>query len=56
MTIVNPVVERIRELQANALAKIDRKLDISRERIGRNLDLASRIAQDERKAKRHRIS
>ena len=50
MTIVNLVVERIRELQANALARVDRKLDISRERIGRNLDLASRIAQDERKA------
>jgi len=47
---VEPVVERIRELQANALARVDRKLDISRERIGRNLDLASRIAQDERKA------
>jgi len=47
---VEPVVERIRELQAHALARVDRKLDISRERIGRNLDLASRIAQDERKA------
>ena len=47
---VEPIVERIRELQANALARVDRKLDISRERIGRNLDLASRIAQDERKA------
>jgi len=47
---VKSIVERIRELQANALARVDRKLDISRERIGRNLDLASRIAQDERKA------
>ena len=46
LTNVIPVVERIRELQAQALARVDRKLDISRERIGRNLDLASRIAQD----------
>src|SRR5215470_17468168 len=47
LTNVIPVVERIRELQAQALARVDRKLDISRERIGRNLDLASRIAQEE---------
>jgi hypothetical protein len=42
---VNPVVERIRELQAQVLARVDRKLDISRERIGRNLDEASRMAR-----------
>ena len=42
-----PVVDRIRELQEQALARVDRKLDISRERVGRNLDLASRIAQEQ---------
>jgi len=42
------VAERVRELQAAALARMDVKLDISRERVGRNLDLASRIAQQER--------
>src|SRR5262245_5773811 len=45
LTNVIPVVERIRELQAEALAKIQPKLDISRERIGRRLDLASRLAE-----------
>jgi len=39
---VKPVVERVRELQAEALARIQPKLDISRERVGRNLDEASR--------------
>ena len=47
MTKVNPVIERIRELQAHALARVDRKLDISRERIGRRLDMASRKAEDD---------
>ena len=42
---VKPVVERVRELQAEALARIQPKLDISRERVGRNLDEASRIAR-----------
>jgi hypothetical protein len=45
LTNVIPVIERIRELQAQALARVDRKLDISRERIGRRLDLASRTAE-----------
>jgi hypothetical protein len=42
--------ERVQELQAQALAKLERKLDVSRERVGRNLDLASRIAQQQGKA------
>ena len=49
LTNVIPVVDRIRELQANALARVDRKLDISRERIGRNLDEASRMARNQEK-------
>jgi hypothetical protein len=44
---VKPVVERVRELQAEALARIERKLDVSRERVGRRLDLASRKAESE---------
>jgi len=45
---VKPILERVRELQAQALARLDPKLDISRERIGRRLDMASRMAEDER--------
>jgi len=47
LTKAIPVVERIRELQEQALARVDRKLDISRERIGRRLDMASRKAEDD---------
>ncbi len=47
LTTVIPIVERIRDLQAQALARVDRKLDISRERVGRRLDLASRKAEDD---------
>src|SRR5262249_36302840 len=43
---VKPVVERVRELQAEALARIERKLDVSRERVGRRLDKASRMAEE----------
>src|SRR5262249_12807711 len=39
--------ERVQELQAQALAKLERKLDVSRERVGRRLDMASRKAEDE---------
>ena len=42
---VKPVVERIRELQAQALARLEPKLDISRERIAKRLDLASKRAE-----------
>jgi hypothetical protein len=46
---VKAVVDRIRELQEQALARVDRKLDISRERIGMRLDLASRMAEQDGK-------
>ena len=49
MRNVGPVVERIRELQEQALARLNPKLDISRERIGRNLDEASRMARNQEK-------
>src|SRR5262245_55218071 len=42
-----PIGERVQELQAQALAKLERKLDVSRERVGRRLDMASRKAEDE---------
>jgi Zn-dependent peptidase ImmA (M78 family) len=44
---VKPVLDRVKELQAEALARIERKLDVSRERVGRRLDMASRKAEDE---------
>jgi len=47
---VEAVVARIKELQAEALARIQPKLDISRERIGRRLDLASRMAETKNNA------
>lgn len=48
LTRVNPILERVRELQAEQAKRIQPKLDISRERIGRNLDEASRIAKEDR--------
>ena len=44
---VQPVVDRVKELQAEALARMERKLDVSRERVGRRLDMASRKAESE---------
>ena len=44
---VKPILERVRELQAQALARVEPKLDISRERVGRRLDLASQKAEHE---------
>src|SRR5262249_19328992 len=41
------VGERVQELQAEALARLERKLDVSRERVGRRLDMASRLAERE---------
>jgi hypothetical protein len=44
---VKPIIERVRELQAQANARLQPKLDLSRERIGRNLDQASQIARSQ---------
>src|SRR5262249_43858568 len=44
---VKPILERVRELQAEANARLQPKLDLSRERIGRRLDKASRIAEEQ---------
>lgn len=43
------VGERLQELQAEALARLERKLDVSRERVGRRLDMASRLAEQQGK-------
>src|SRR5262249_8141026 len=42
------IIERVRELQAEANKRAQPKIDLSRERIGRNLDEASRIAKEQR--------
>src|SRR5262245_59024720 len=45
LRIVKPIADRVAELQAQALARLERKLDVSRERVGRRLDMASRLAE-----------
>src|SRR5262245_47847113 len=45
LTFANGVSERIHELQAEQLARITPKLDLSKERIGRKLNLASEMAE-----------
>src|SRR5262249_1557482 len=47
LTFANGVSERIHELQAEQLARITPKLDVSKERIGRRLDLASQMAEQQ---------
>ena len=44
------VWERVGELQAEANKRLQPKIDLSRERIGKRLDLASQIAEQERNA------
>ena len=45
-----PILDRVRELQAEATKRLQPKLDLSRERIGRDLDQASRIAAEQKNA------
>jgi hypothetical protein len=40
---VKPILDRVLELQAEQAKRTQRKIDISRDRIARNLDLASAI-------------
>jgi hypothetical protein len=47
---VEPIAARVKELQAQQLARIQPKLDLSKERVGRRLDLASRIAEQQQNA------
>src|SRR5262249_20585003 len=44
---VKPIADRVRELQAEANARLQPKLDLSRERVGRNLDYASTLAKQQ---------
>src|SRR5262245_54819827 len=46
---VKPIADRVRELQAEANARLQPKLDLSRERIGRRLDLAKAKWQNNKK-------
>jgi hypothetical protein len=39
------IANRVRELQAEQNKRLERKLDLSKERVGRRLDLASRLAE-----------
>ena len=43
-----PILDRVRELQAEQNKRLEHKLDLSKERVGRRLDQASRIAEEER--------
>ena len=47
---VKPIIDRVRELQAEATKRLQPKLDLSRERIGRNLDYASNLAKQQNNA------
>ena len=47
---VKPILDRVRELQAEANKRLEPKLDISRETIGKRLRLASTMAQEDRNA------
>src|SRR5262245_32292679 len=42
---IKPITERVRELQEEQSRKIQKKIDLSKERIGRRLDLASQMAE-----------
>ncbi len=42
---VKPITDRIRELQQEQLARLKPKLDLSKERVGRRLALASELAE-----------
>jgi hypothetical protein len=48
LTFANGIAERIHELQSQQLARIQPKLDLSKERIGRRLHMASEMAEQDR--------
>ena len=45
---VEPIAQRIKEIQAQQVARIQPKLDVSKERIGRRLHMASEMAEQDR--------
>src|SRR5262245_59910140 len=50
LIFVDGISERVAELQRQALARLEPKLDLSRQRIGSRLDKASRIAEQQENA------
>ena len=48
--LMHTIANRVKELQAEAFEREKHKIDLSRDRVGRRLDLASRIAEEERNA------
>jgi hypothetical protein len=44
---VKPIFERVRELQAEQAKRTQRKIDISRDRLARRLDMASTLAEQQ---------
>jgi hypothetical protein len=44
------IANRVRELQVEANQRLSPKVDLSRERIGRRLDMASRMAEEQKNA------
>ena len=48
LTFVDGVAERVHELQAQQLERLKPKLDLSKERIGRRLNLASEMAEQQK--------
>jgi hypothetical protein len=45
---VSPILERVRELQAEQAKRTQRKIDISRDRLARRLDMASAMAEEQK--------
>ena len=45
LRFVDCIAQRIRELQQEALARLEPEIDFSRKRVGKRLDLASNMAQ-----------
>ena len=44
---VKPILERVRELQAEQAKRTQKKVDISRDRLARRLDMASTLAEQQ---------
>lgn len=44
---IKPITDRVRELQQVQSAKIQKKIDLSKERVGRRLHLASEMAEQQ---------
>jgi hypothetical protein len=45
LTRVSPILDRVRELQAEQAQRTQKKVDISRDRLARRLDMASTMAE-----------